>query len=166
MRPIEDRLLDAASARARSGARRRHMHNFHQDYGEPIQRMLNALEPDSYVQPHRHPPGSDVEVFVGLRGRLGVLEFDEAGAVRGAFVVDPAGPVRGIEIPSGTWHTILALDPGTVAYEVKAGPYDPASAKEPAPWAPPEGDPLAPEALARFRAAFAAAPPHAPAAAT
>ena len=154
LRPIEDRLLDAASARARAGARRRHMHNFHRDAAEPIQRMLNALEPESYVQPHRHRPGSEVEIFVGLRGRLGVLAFDEAGAVCAAFVLDPAGPVRGIEIPAGIWHTILALEPGTVVYEVKAGPYDPARAKEPAPWAPPEGDPRATGYLARLREAL------------
>ncbi len=159
LRPIEDRLLDTASALARSGARRRHMHNFHRDSAEPIQRMLNALEPESYVQPHRHRPGSDVEIFLGLRGRLGVLEFDEEGAVRGAVILDPAGPVRGIEIPAGIWHTILALEPGTVVYEVKAGPYDPARAKEPAPWAPPEGDPHAPGYLARLREALGAGAP-------
>lgn len=135
------------------------MHNFHRGSAEPIQRMLNALEPESYVQPHRHGPGSDVEIFVGLRGRLGVLAFDDEGAVRAAFVVDPAGPVRGIEIPAGIWHTILALEPGTVAYEVKAGPYDPARAKEPAPWAPPEGDPRAPGYLARLRETMTADAP-------
>jgi cupin fold WbuC family metalloprotein len=158
VRPFDDRLLDAVTARARSVARRRHMHNFHGDYAEPLQRMLNALEPESYVQPHRHRPGSDVEVFVALRGRLGVLEFDEAGGACAALVLDPAGPVRGIEIPPGIWHTILALSPGTVVYEVKLGPYDPAGAKDPAPWAPPEGHPDAPAYLARLRAAFAAAP--------
>ena len=108
MYPLDDCLLDAASAQARTSARRHHMHWFHQGYEEPVQRMLNALEPDSYVPP-------------GIR------------------------------------HTILALDPGTVAYEVKAGPYDPARAKEAAPWVPPEGDPRAPAYLARLRAAIAAA---------
>ncbi len=158
MRPIDECLLNAASAHARTSARRRHMHRFHQEYAEPVQRMLNALEPESYVPPHRHADAGTVEVFVALRGRLGVLEFDDAGAVRNVFVLDPGGPVRGIEIPPNAWHTILALDPGTVAYEVKPGPYDPARAKEPAPWAPPEGDPGAPAYLARLHAAVVAAP--------
>jgi cupin fold WbuC family metalloprotein len=161
VRPIDDGLLDAVTARARASARRRHMHLFHGDYADPVQRMLNALEPDSYVPPHRHFEGDRVEVFMALRGRLGVLEFDDTGAVCRALVLDPRGPARGVEIPMGTWHTIVALDPGTVAYEVKEGPYDPARAKEPAPWAPPEGDPRAPAYLARLREAAraAAAPP-------
>ncbi|HEY7677338.1 MAG TPA: WbuC family cupin fold metalloprotein [Candidatus Methylomirabilis sp.] len=158
MRSIDDGLLDAVTVRARESARRRHMHVFHGEYADPVQRMLNALEPDSYVPPHRHFEGDRVEVFVALRGRLGILEFDDAGAVRGALVLDPRGPVRGAEVPMGAWHTIVALDPGTVAYEVKEGPYDPARAKEPAPWAPAEGDPQVPSYLARLREAALAAP--------
>ncbi len=162
MRPIDDRLLDAATAQARTSVRRRHMHRFHQADAEPVQRMLNALEPESYIAPHRHPDADRVEVFVALRGRLGVLEFDDAGTVRHAVVLDPRGPTRGIEIPPGVWHTIVALDPGTVAFEVEPGPYDPARAKEAAPWAPPEGDPRAPAYLARLRDVFAAAHASAP----
>lgn len=165
MQFIDDRLLDAASARARASARRRHMHNLHRDYAEPLQRMVNALEPDTYVPPHRHAKADEVEVFVALRGRLGVLEFDDGGEVRRAFILDPAGPTRGLEVPAGVWHTILALDPGVVVFEAKAGPYEPDRAKMPAPWAPPEGDPRAPAYLARLRAAVPASltPPQSPA---
>ena len=35
----------------------------------------------------------------------------------------------------------LALEPGTVFFEAKAGPYLPLAAEEKAPWAPAEGDP-------------------------
>src|SRR5574341_779979 len=130
IRPFDDRLLYAVTARARSGARRRHMHNFHGNYADPLQRMLNALEPESYVAPHRHPGADKIEAFVVLRGRLGVVEFDDGGTVRRAFVLARNGPVQGIEIPPRAWHTILALESGTVVYEMKAGPYDPARAKE------------------------------------
>lgn len=30
-----------------------------------------------------------------------------------------------MEIPSGTWHSIIALEPGTVIFEIKSGPYKP-----------------------------------------
>ena len=156
MQLITDVLLDEVTARARASARRRHMHNFHGDYTEPVQRMLNALEPESYIAPHRHPDPGKVEVFVALRGRLGVLEFEDAGTVRRGFVLEPNGPTHGIEIPAAVWHTILALAPGTVVYEVKPGPYDPARAKEHPPWAPPEGDPGAPAYLASLKPCFAA----------
>lgn len=157
MQPIDEKLLDEVTARARASARRRHMHNFHSDYAEPVQRMLNALEPDTYIAPHRHPDPGKLEVFVALRGRLGVLEFDDAGTVRRAFVLECNSPTQGIEIPAGAWHTILALAPGTVVYEVKPGPYDPARAKEHPPWALPEGDPCAPAYLETLRVAIGAA---------
>ena len=160
MRVVDDGLLDAVIVQARASARRRHMHLLHGDYADPVQRMLNALEPDSYVPPHRHFEADRVEVFMALRGRLGVLEFDDAGGVLRALVLDPRGPARGVEIPMDAWHTIVALEAGTVAYEVKGGPFDPARAKERAPWAPPEGDPRAPAYLASLRqAALAAVPP-------
>jgi hypothetical protein len=48
-------------------------------------------------------------------------------------------PNLGFETPSGTWHTVLAATDGAAFLEIKEGPYDPATAAEFAPWAPPEG---------------------------
>jgi hypothetical protein len=45
----------------------------------------------------------------------------------------------GVEVPAGTWHTVIALVSGSVLLEVKAGPFDPSQPKDPAPWAPDEG---------------------------
>ena len=44
----------------------------------------------------------------------------------------------GAEVSSGTWHTVIALEPGCVLLEVKAGPFDPNQPKDLAPWAPEE----------------------------
>jgi hypothetical protein len=44
----------------------------------------------------------------------------------------------GAEVPSITWHTVIALEPGCVLLEVKAGPFDPNQPKDLAPWAPAE----------------------------
>ena len=41
-------------------------------------------------------------------------------------------------MPSYTWHTVIALELGSVLLEVKAGPYDPNQPKEFASWAPEE----------------------------
>ena len=35
------------------------------------------------------------------------------------------GPVCALNIPAGQWHTLLALDPGTVILEMKDGQYEP-----------------------------------------
>lgn len=53
---------------------------------------------------------------------------------------DAAGPSRALEIPAGTWHTAVALEPGTVLFEIKPGPYSPLAGNDFAAWAPAEGE--------------------------
>lgn len=135
MRPIDLTLLDRLRHDAHASPRKRAIHRFH-EHEEPVQRMLNALRDDSYVHPHRHANPDKVELFVALSGRLLALTFDEQGAVAAHFVLDPAGPVMGCEIPPRTYHAILALDPVAVALEIIQGPYDAATHKQFASWAP------------------------------
>ena len=139
LRPIDRTLMDTASLQARNNPRRRALLRYH-ELPEAVQRMINAVEPESYICPHRHLRPPHVEVFLVLRGGGVLVRFDDGGAILESVELDAGGPVHGVEIPPGAWHTVLALDPGTVFYEVKEGPYDPAADKEFAPWAPPEGD--------------------------
>jgi cupin fold WbuC family metalloprotein len=101
--------------------------------------MLNAFEPYSYVQPHKHENPDKREVFIALRGRFAVFEFDCSGAITDHLVLDPQNGSYAAEIPAGIFHTIMALDPGAVAYEVKDGPFFPENDKNFAAWAPKEG---------------------------
>jgi cupin fold WbuC family metalloprotein len=135
MKLITTDLLDALAQAAAASPRRRMNHDFHAA-SDAVQRMLNALRDDSYVRPHRHADPAKTEAFVALAGRILVLTFDDAGAVQGYAVIDPQGPVRGVDIPPATWHALLALDPVAVAFEVIQGPYDPATHKAFAPWSP------------------------------
>lgn len=127
------------SARAAASPRLRANWNLHPTLEDPIQRLMNALEPGTYVRPHRHE-GDRWELFLALVGRAVVLSFDEAGRVSDRAEISSGGPSRGVEIPCGTWHTVAALDPGTVVFEVKPGPYLPPGENDFAAWAPPEGD--------------------------
>jgi len=142
-RLIDRALLDRASADARASARGRKNVNLHAAEAEPCNRLLNAIEPGSYVQPHRHAHPHKDETIVAIRGKLGVVFFDEEGRVAGTAVLTPGGDRIGVDIPHGTYHTVFALEPGTIFFEAKAGPYEPLSASERAPWAPPEGSPEA-----------------------
>ena len=63
-----------------------------------------------------------------------------------------------IDLPPGVWHTLAALSPHAVCYEVKPGPYLPANDKAFAPWAPREGEPGAPAYLASLLEGLAAVP--------
>jgi cupin fold WbuC family metalloprotein len=150
IRYIDNALLDEVSAEARSSPRRRKNRNFHGDDSQPGHRLLNAIEPGSYIQPHRHLDPNKGETMVVLRGTLGLVTFDDTGKVVEAVKVSHGGTPLGMDIPCGTWHTVFALEPGTVFLEAKAGPYLPLSADEKATWAPAEGDPLAQAFLARL----------------
>lgn len=74
-----------------------------------------------------------------IRGSVAVLLFDEDGTMRQRTMLDPEHGPWAMEIPQGTWHTLIALKPATVAFEVKPGPYMPLDDKDFAAWAPREG---------------------------
>lgn len=154
---IDAALLEAVSAEARQSPRGRKNRNFHRDDRQPAHRLLNAIEPGSYIMPHRHLDPDKDETMVVLRGTLGLLTFDDAGTIVDAVKVcglDRGAPM-GVDIPHGTWHTVFALEPGTVFLEAKAGPYLPLASGEKAPWAPAENDPNAAAALAGWVALLA-----------
>lgn len=132
-------LLDNVSRAAAESPRKRRNHNFHATDGDVCHRLLNAIEPGSYVPPHRHLDPAKDESMIALRGALGVVLFDESGQVAAHAVLTPGGDPMAVNIPHGTYHTVLGLTPGTVFFEAKAGPYLPLAAGEKAAWAPQEG---------------------------
>ena len=89
-----------------------------------------------------------------VRGRIGMVFFDEQGAVTSVTVLAPTGEAVGVNIPHGVYHTLVALEPDSVFFEAKAGPYAPLTAEEKAAWAPAEGDPGAAAYLARLQQIF------------
>lgn len=135
---IDQALLDEVCAEAAASPRRRKNRNFHPRDDHPAHRLLNAMQPDSYIPPHRHLDPHKDETFVVLRGLLGVILFDDAGNVAQATTVGAGGAAFGADIPHGAWHTALALAPDTVFLEAKAGPWLPLTEAERAPWAPAE----------------------------
>jgi len=154
-RLITRELLDRVSAEAAASPRGRKNHNFHPTDEHPAHRLLNAIEPGSYVTPHRHLDPHKDESMLVLRGRLGLVTFDTAGQISSHTVLGPAGEALGVDIPHGTFHSVLGLEPGTVFFEAKAGPYLALTDAEKAPWAPAEGSPEAAAYYAGLRALFA-----------
>jgi cupin fold WbuC family metalloprotein len=131
--------LDQLAGVAQRATRRRQNRNLHAALTDPVQRLLNALEPGTYVPPHRHAAPAKWELMVLLTGRAVLLTFNDAGVVLERVDLDIRTPV--IEIPPAIWHTLTALDPQTVLLEVKPGPYVPVVPSDVAPWAPAEGSP-------------------------
>ncbi len=140
MKIINEALLDETSARAKESPRLRMNHNFHEDMSDPVNRLLNAMEPGSYIRPHRHLNPDKDEMFLLLRGRAAVFTFDDEGHVVEKHILDPSAGAYGAEIKPGVWHSLLVLMPNTVVYEVKAGPFAALTGDNVAPWSPDAGD--------------------------
>ncbi|HEY6896508.1 MAG TPA: WbuC family cupin fold metalloprotein [Rhodocyclaceae bacterium] len=151
---IDNALLDAVCAEAQASPRGRKNRNFHPRDDHPAHRLLNAIEPGSYVPPHRHNDANKDETMLVLRGALGLVEFDTEGQVLRASRLTPAGPLLGCDIPHGTYHSVLALEPGTLFLEAKGGPYAPLTAEEQATWAPRENESGAEDYYRRLVALF------------
>lgn len=151
MQIIDKAKLDSLTALARANRRLRQNLNLHQSYDEPCQRLLNAIEPGSYVRPHRHTTPPKPETFAVLRGRLAVLTFDDEGEILRVALLGGPGEASVADIPAGEWHAVLARAPGSVFFEAKPGPYCPVDDKDWAPWAPGEGSAEAESYLARLQ---------------
>lgn len=138
MKLITEELLDNVTAQAKENARLRMNYNFHETMDAPVHRMLNALEPGTYLPPHRH--SDKEETYLVLRGRLMAFFYDEEGNVTEKICLNPLEGRYGLEIPPRTWHSIIALESGTVIFEIKKGPYQPLSPEDMATWAPAPDD--------------------------
>lgn len=137
---IDSTLLDELTHQARGTERGRKNHNFHTANEAPCHRLLNAMEPGSYVQPHRHASPDKDETFVVLRGAFGLVTFDSEGNVATTALLRADGGTAGVNIPHGTYHSLVSFEPGSVFFEAKGGPYHPPTEEERAPWAPREGE--------------------------
>jgi cupin fold WbuC family metalloprotein len=144
---ITDEFINVTTREAQQSARQRMNYNFHPNHEDPLHRLLNAMEPGTYVQPHKHENPDKFEIFLVLRGRFAVFTFDDKGSITDHIVLDAHCGSYGVEIAERTYHTLVSLEPGSVAYEVKAGPYSTTTAKDFAPWAPAEGNPEVPAYL-------------------
>lgn len=121
---ISQAVLDKLTAEAKASPRLRMNLDLRNSADDQSQRMLNAIEPGSPLPIHRHRKTS--ETVVCLRGRLVEEFYDELERICTERIeLSPNGPVVALNIPAGQWHTVQALESGTVIMEVKDGPYEP-----------------------------------------
>ena len=120
---IDNVLLDRLTAQAQESPRLRMNLDLRNSSEDSSQRMLNAIEPGSVVPVHRHRGTS--ETVVVLRGRVVEEYYSAEGVVEAAFELGAGGPVCALNIPAGQWHTLRALESGTVILEMKDGAYEP-----------------------------------------
>lgn len=144
MKIFDAQYLVDLTSQAKVSPRLRQHRNVHQSYQDASQRLFNAIEPGSYIhiRPHRHASDPREELLIAVRGVMAMVTFDDHGGVTNIlrFGTERHGEkvAVGAEVSSNTWQTVIALEPGCVLLEVKAGPFDPNQPKDLAPWAPEE----------------------------
>ena len=127
MNVIDKNLLDELSAQAKSSPRLRMNFNFHQSLEDKCHRMLNAVEPGTDIPIHRHPDKD--ESFVILRGKVRVTTHNDDGSIIEDVVLSQESGNYGVDIPKNVWHKLESLEPGSVIFECKQGPFVPHDAE-------------------------------------
>ena len=121
---ITQEILDNLTEQAKAAPRLRMNMDLRNNAEDQSQRMLNAIEPGSVVPIHRHQKSS--ETVVCLRGRLVEEFYDELERIcTESIELTPNGQTVALNIPAGQWHTVRALESGTVIIEMKDGAYEP-----------------------------------------
>ena len=120
---IDKNLLDKVSAEAKGSPRLRMNYNFHGSLKDKCHRFLNAVEPGTKVEIHRHPTKD--ESFVLLRGKVRVNAYNDDGTVIKSVILCPEGGFYGVDIPKNVWHNVESLESGSVFFECKEGPFVP-----------------------------------------
>ncbi len=141
MRTITDEQIEQLIQQAAVSERGRVPFRLHEHH-EPVQRMVNAIVPGSYVTPHVHRNPPKTELMAILKGKVAIIRFSEDGDVSDIFVLDESGPIKVVDIRPGVYHNMVALEPSAVL-EIIQGPYHADTHKQFANWAPQEGSPEA-----------------------
>ena len=125
---IDKTILDELTAKAKTGERLRMNLDMRTSSNDTSQRMLNAVEPGTIVPIHRHC--STAETVIIVRGKVKEIFYDNDGNVTEEVVREVGGECPMVQIPAGMWHTIEALESGSVIFEAKDGAFAPLSEED------------------------------------
>ena len=120
---ITEELLNKVSYQAKESPRLRMNYNLHEHLDDKVHRCFNAMEPGTEVPIHRHQ--YTAETFMLVRGKMRVVLYDDDKNVIEDSILSTENGNNGVHIPVGVWHWVEVLEPNTVTFEVKEGPYVP-----------------------------------------
>ena len=123
MKTIDQSLLNSVSAQAKESSRLRMNYNYHKSLDDKCHRFLNAVEPGTKVEIHRHPTKD--ETFVILRGKVRVTTHNDDGSIIEDYILCPEEGGYGVNIPKGVWHKLECIEENSVIFECKEGPFVP-----------------------------------------
>lgn len=120
---ITEELFNQVSSQAKESPRLRMNYNLHEHLDDKVHRFFNAMEPGTIVPIHRHQ--DTAETFMLVRGRMRVVLYDDNKNIIDDSILSADNGNYGVHIPVGIWHWVEVLEPNTITFEVKEGPYHP-----------------------------------------
>lgn len=129
---IDNKILDSLTEQAKKNPRLRQAMDLRNSPEDGSQRMLNALEPGTVMQIHRHHASSETVVI--LRGKIKWVFFDDNDNINPnepteVVILDANGEVRMLNVERDRWHSLECLE-SAVLFETKNGAYQPLSPDE------------------------------------
>ena len=118
---IDNKVLNELSDKAKESPRLRCNLDLRNSAEDQSQRMLNALEPGTVMPIHRHRNSG--ETCICVLGHFEEYFYDENGVLTDTVDMVPGGPILNIE--AGQWHSLRCLEPNTILFEAKDGPWVP-----------------------------------------
>ena len=136
---LSEEMIQKGLKASRESDRLRMILPIHRKQEAEVQRMINFLQPGTYIRPHKHPMAHASESLILISGSIRFYTFDEDGKV---LTVNEVGskPIYGVvDIEPGVWHSFIVLEENTMLFECKKGPYSAIKDKTFASWSPEEG---------------------------
>lgn len=121
-------LLNQFSIEASINHRLRKNFNLHDSLDAPSQRLFNALQPGTKMEIHRHRHTSETTIVI--RGSVKYSICADDGKIEEEHILKVGSDSFGFNVPAGVWHTMEPLEPDTVFFGCKDGPYIPLSEKD------------------------------------
>ena len=122
--------------------KRRARINAHPGHDDALHEMIIAIEPGSYIRPHRHPGKS--EAFHIIEGDVDIVVFREGGEIDEIVSLGEKGGARPFyyRMSEPRFHTLIIRSDLLIVHEITNGPFSPDGTVYAA-FAPAEGDPAA-----------------------
>lgn len=136
---LSEEMVERGVKASRESERKRMILPIHRKQEAEVQRMLNFLQPGTYIRPHMHPLNHATESLVILQGSIRFYTFDDSGAILSTRGLKSKPMPAVLDIEPQVWHSFLVLEEDTILFECKKGPYNAETDKTFASWSPEEG---------------------------
>jgi cupin fold WbuC family metalloprotein len=117
--------LDALKAAVKASPKGRARINAHPDSEDALHEMIIAIDPASYIRPHKHPGKS--EAFHIIEGEVDIVVFKDDGEIDRVVQLGAPGSGRSFyyRMSKPFFHTLVIRSEILIVHEITNGPFRP-----------------------------------------